>query len=154
MIREPIRFRRVAAALAVAILACLTLGACDRILGPREWTMSSSGVDGTQHTIRVRDTSGRIENVEIDPVEPVEAGDAVTNPPGQPNVVIVPWLGGACDTLTDIAIEGSGAGLAITVTTTMAPGVCRAVGVPHELRVSGAGPLPAGSVQVRQLPSS
>ncbi len=154
MVRTPTRFRRVLAAIAVAISLCLLLTGCERILGPREWTMSASRVDGTQHTIRVRDTSGRIENVEIDPEEPVEAADAVTNPPGQPNVVIVPWLGGACDTLTDIAIEGSGSGLAITVTTTRAAGVCTAVGVPHELRVTGTGPLPAGSVQVRQGPSS
>ena len=53
-----------------------SLPAASGSLGPREWTMSASGVDGTQYTIRVRDTSGRIENVEIDPYELVEAGDA------------------------------------------------------------------------------
>jgi len=154
MAGSSIRVGRVIAVLAAAIVVGMVLAGCGRILGPREWTMSSSGVDGTQHTIRVRDTSGRIENVEIDPVEPVEAGDAVTNPPGQPNVVIVPWLGGACDTLTDIAIDGSGSGVSITFATTTAAGVCAAVGVPHELRITGTGPLPAGSVQVRQGPAS
>ena len=154
MVRTPARRWRVVAAIAVAISLCLLLTGCGRILGPRELTMSASRADGTPYTIRVRDTSGRIENMEIDPVEPVEAADAVTNPPGQPNVAIVPWLGGACDTLTDIAIEGSGSGLAITVTTTTAPGVCAAVGVPHELRLTGTGPLPAGSIQVRRGPSS
>ena len=98
MVRTPARLRRVVAVIAVAMSLCLLVTGCGRILGPRELTMSASRADGTPYTIRVRDTSGRIENMEIDPVEPVEAADAVTNPPGQPNVAIVPWLGGACGT--------------------------------------------------------
>ncbi len=152
MLRASVRIQRVVAALAVAILACLVLGGCGRILGPREWTMQAARTDGSSYAIRVRDASGRIDNAEIDPVEPVPELDAPMNPPGEPNVVLVPWTGGECDAQTEILIEGNGSGIVILVSATSDASTCTDVGVPHMLRLHGSGPLPAGAVQVRQGP--
>jgi hypothetical protein len=150
VIRLPIPVLRVGTVLLVASLACVALGGCNRVLGPREWTMQAARTDGTSYSIRVRDTSGRIDNVEIDPTEPVPQLDSPENPPGEPNLVLVPWTGGECDTQTDILIEGGGPGLVITVATSSTATACNDVGVPHMLRIRGSSPLPAGAVQVRQ----
>jgi predicted small secreted protein len=150
MARSSVRLHRVVAVLAAVMLTCLVLAGCNRVLGPREWTMQAARTDGTSYSIRVRDTSGRIDNVEIDPTEPVPALDSPENPPGEPNLVLVPWTGGECDTQTDILIEGGGPGLVITVATSSTATACNDVGVPHMLRIRGSGPLPADSVQVSQ----
>jgi hypothetical protein len=137
------------AAVAVAICACLVLAGCERILGPREWTMQAARVDGSTYSIRVRDTSGRVDNVEIDPEEPVPQPGGPMNPPGEPNVAVISWTGGACDTETDVLIEGDGSGLVVTIGVGNPAAACGDVGVPHELRLHGSGPLPAGAIQVR-----
>ena len=74
--------------------------------------------------------------------------------PGQPNVLLVPWTGGACDRRTDIAIAANGAGLAISIATTVAPGVCDAIGVEHTLRITSGQPLPPAAVTVKTAPAT
>jgi hypothetical protein len=133
-------------ALAVASAGCVVLVGCEQVLGPREWTMMAARADGSQYTVVVRDTSGRLENVEIDPIDAPPG--AVENVPGHPNVILVPWTGGACDERTDIMIRGAGVGLAISISATVAPGDCDAIGEGHVLRITGSGALPAGAVIV------
>ena len=36
----------------------------------------------------------------------------ISNPPGEANVVLVPWAGGACDVRTEITFKAAGQGLA------------------------------------------
>jgi len=131
----------------------LSLAGCSRITGPREWTATAELAAGGTFVVDVRDTSGRIDDAEVDPAG-VSAPAGVGNPAGQPNVLLVPWTGGACDRRTDIAIAAHGAGLAISIATTVAPGVCDAIGVEHTLRITSGQPLPAGAVTVTTVPAT
>jgi hypothetical protein len=140
----------VVALVGVALIAWSS-GACSRVASPRDWIASAELVAGGTVTIAVRDESGRIDNAEIDPPGVVVAAP-VSNPAGQPNVVIVSWVGGACDRQTDIGVMGAGQGLAVTVHTTVAPGDCDAIGVGHVVRLTSSEPLPAAAVTVRTEP--
>lgn len=138
--------------LAVVALSAAGCETTRSVLGPRTWTMTAETTSGRTTSIQVADTSGRIENAEIDPPNLPAMGD-IANPPGQPNVVVVSWTGGACDALTDITITSAGNGLAIEIRITRAPGDCDAIGIGHALRLTGSAPLPAGAVTVRTLPT-
>ena len=130
--------------LALALSACTTI--TDTVTGPRQWTQASELVGGGTYTIDVRDTSGRIDNVEIDPPNVAAPAEGVANPPGQPNVLLVPWTGGACDTETDIDFAAQGQGLAGTLRIQTTGDVCVMMAVPHLLRLTTNVPMPAASV--------
>ena len=138
-------------AVPLMLALALSLAGCSRITGPREWTATAELAAGGTFVVDVRDTSGRIDNVEIDPTG-VSAPAGVGNPAGQPNVLLVPWTGGACDRRTDIAIAAHGAGLAVSIATSVAPGVCDAIGVEHVLRITSGQPLSAAAVTVTTAP--
>ncbi len=139
--------------LVVIALGVLTLAACGRVVGPREWTASADLVAGGTFAVTVRDETGSIDNVEVDPAG-VTAVAPAANPPGLPNVLLVAWTGGACDRQTDIAIRGAAPALTLTIATTVAPGECDAIGVEHTVRLTSSQPLPAAGVTVRTGPSS
>lgn len=136
----------------ILVVAALVLGACSRIVGPRDWTQTAELADGRSIVVNVRDTSGRIDDVEVDPPAMDPVPDAVVNPPGQPNVLVVTWTGGACDERTDIEIAANGPGLAITINTTVANRDCDAIGIGHVLRLTSSQPLPANAVTVMTRP--
>jgi hypothetical protein len=134
-------------AVAVALVA-VALGACSLTSssgGPQEWTQEVQGQDGTSQTITVRDEAGRLTNVEIDPPGVPMAAE-IENPDGQPNVVLVPWTGGACDTSTEIVFDPAGEGLAGTLDIETSGDMCIMLAVPHQLRLTSANPLPADKV--------
>jgi hypothetical protein len=136
------------AALAAATLA---LVACDLVasVGTRQWTMSAEGQAGTR-TVSVTDASGKVLDVAFDPVD-AELFAPASVPAGQPNALDVTWTGGACDTVTDVAISASGVGLAITVAITPDEElVCDAFGEPRVLRLFLAGPIAPAAVTVTQ----
>lgn len=142
--------RSLAATVLFAI--ALTLAACTTITGPREWSQAVVSTAGETYTIRVRDATGRIDSVDIDPAGVTAPPDAVANPAGQPNVLLVQWTGGACDDRTDVDIVAGGPGLAITIRTTARPVDCDAIGVGHLLRLTAGEPLPANAVTVTTAP--
>jgi hypothetical protein len=132
----------------VLTLMVLAVGACEvtRHASARSWTQSAETTAGKALNITVNDTSGRIDNVEIDPAG-VDAFGGVASPPGQPKVLLVPWTGGACDERTQVEIAGATTpALAISITTQVSAGACDAIGVPHVLRITGIAPIPAGGV--------
>lgn len=136
------------------VLLALLLAGCSlvRAGSPRQWSSSTTLANGDSQTINVRDTSGRIDNLEIDPTA-VNPTEGVSNPTGQPNVLLVSWTRGACDTRTDIAIAANGGqGLAITISRQVAPGGCDAIGIGHVLRITSSQPIPAGAVSVNAEP--
>jgi outer membrane murein-binding lipoprotein Lpp len=132
-----------------AVMAALTLVGCSttRVSSPRDWTDTAVTAAGNTVTVNVHDTSGRIDNVEFDQTD-VRQVKGVANPAGQPRVLVVPWVGGACDKTTAIDIAAAGSGLSITIRTTVAPGDCDAIGVGHALRLTGLEDLPASLVTV------
>lgn len=140
-------------ALVLLVVATVALAGCQRVAGPRTWTMSADLAAGGTSTVTVRDMSGRIDNVEFDPAG-VDRFGPVVNPPGQPNAVIVPWTGGACDVRTTIDIAANGQGLGLTVRPTSNGQVCDMMAVGHALRLTAREALPAASVTVTTAPAS
>lgn len=140
--------------LVLLAVVALSAAACDltRFSGIRAWSAAAESVNGRTFVVNVRDTSGRIDNVEIDPEGSDPFGE-IANPPGQPNVLIVPWTGGSCDEQTDIEIVADGAGLSISMSTRSTAGACDAMGVGHLLRITGSSPLPAAAVTFQTMPT-
>ena len=132
-----------------ALVAAFTLVGCSitRVSSPRDWTASAVTTAGKTVTVTIHDTSGRIDNAEVDP-RGVGSSEAVANPAGQPRILLVPWVGGACDETTAIDIAAAGSGLSIAIRTTVAPGACDAIGIGHALRLTGLEDLPASLVTV------
>jgi hypothetical protein len=141
---------------ALVVLAAMVSGCAlaGTVAGPRSWTASASNVDGRESVVSVTDRSGRVQDVEFDPLDAV-AGGGVVVVPGQPSSLDVPWTGGSCDKWTAIDIVGAGAGLGVTVTITPDETlVCDAMGVLKTIRIKLDQPIPPGLVVVRQEPGA
>jgi hypothetical protein len=134
-------------------LIAVALGGCGltSLAAPREWTQTLEAAGGTSHEVVVRDESGRLTNVEFDPAGVGPAMD-ISNPPGEPNVVIVPWASGSCDVRTEIVFTAAGQGLAGTIKTTTTGQVCDMMAIQHQLRLTAATPLPAAQVTLEPAP--
>lgn len=140
-------------ALLLLVATVVSLGACQVtsvVTGPREWKTEAQLTDGTKTSIVVRDESGRLSNVEINPAG-VTANE-ISNPPDQPNVVLVPWAGGACDVNTVITFTSSGQGLAGTIKVTTSGQVCNMMAIQQVLRLTSNAPLPADQVTLNPAP--
>ena len=152
----PVRRRAIRSVFPLAVGIAIVVGACsltNSVAGPREWTQTLTSADGTSQEILVRDESGRLTNVEIDP-QGVPVAMEISNPPGEANVVLVPWTGGACDTRTDITFKAAGQGLAGTLRITTEGDMCIMIAVAHQLRLTSSEPLPAAQVTLETAPAS
>ena len=139
----------------VAVIA-LVAGACSlttSVTGPREWKQTVETDGGSTQEIVVRDESGRLTNVEIDPAG-VPMAMEISNPPGEANVVLVPWTGGACDKRTEITFQAAGQGLAGTLKITTEGDMCIMIAIAHQLRLTSNEPLPAAQVTLEPAPTS
>ena len=139
----------------VAVIA-LVAGACSlttSVTGPREWKQTVETDGGSTQEIVVRDESGRLTNVEIDPAG-VPMAMEISNPPGEANVVLVPWTGGACDKRTEITFQAAGQGLAGTLEITTEGDMCIMIAIAHQLRLTSNEPLPAAQVTLESAPAS
>jgi hypothetical protein len=144
----PQRHPRLVAGVLLALAAILVAGCGGtRVSGPRTWKMSAGLASGRTWDVLVTDTSGRIDNAEVDPAGVAVPG-GVTNEGGKRNVVIVPWVGGSCDATTQITVTANGGGLAVAIRTAVAGQACDAVGVLHAVRLSSSAPLAAATIAV------
>ena len=141
-----------ASALFVVVGAVAACGPLARVAGPAEWVQEAELPDGTKQAITVRDTSGRILDVRIDPVG-VPVAETITNPAGQPATVLVPWYGGACDVQTTIEFAAEGQGLKGTLAVETSGEMCVMMAVPHLLELKTEGPMPAASVTLEPAPT-
>jgi hypothetical protein len=151
-----VRRRALQSVLPLAVVVVLVASACSAtssVIGPREWTQTLESADGASQEIVVRDESGRLTNVEIDP-QGVDMAPEIMNPPGEPNVVLVPWTGGACDKRTEITFKAAGQGLAGTLRITTEGDMCIMLAVAHQLRLTSNEPLPAAQVTLEPAPTS
>jgi hypothetical protein len=115
---------------------------------PREWTTSVEGVDGRTHVIRVRDTSGRVDDATVDPTG-VPVPEGVVLAPGTDRTLLVPWVGGSCDATTAIDVAPGGGGVVITITPTSGAEVCDAMAVGHVVALTFGEPIGPGDVTLR-----
>ena len=151
-----VRRRAIPFVLPLAVVIALVAGACSAtssVTGPREWTQTLTSADGTTQEVVVRDESGRLTNVEIDPAG-IPMAMEISNPPGEANVVLVPWTGGACDKRTDITFQAAGQGLAGTLMITTEGDMCIMIAIAHQLRLTSSEPLPAAQVTLEPAPAS
>jgi hypothetical protein len=140
-------------ALVLATAVAVSLAACGltAVAGPREWRASAARADGTSVEIVVRDTSGRIAEVEFDPAN-VQPPVEIANAAGDATVILVPWAGGSCDTLTEFSFVARGQGLVGTVRTTTTGQVCDMMAIQHVLRLTMTAPMPAALVTLDPAP--
>ena len=75
----------------------------------------------------------------------------ILNPPGEANVVLVPWTGGACDKRTEITFTSAGQGLAGTLKITTEGDICIMIAIGHQLRLTSSTPLPAAQVTLEPV---
>jgi len=129
----------------------LLVAACGltAVQGPRSWNVATSDTDGHSSSIDVSDRSGKVTDVEFDPLG-ANPGVGVAAVPGQPNAVDVSWVGGQCDASTTIDIVGVGAGLGITVKVEPDARPCDAIGVTNAIRLKLAQPIPPAMVTLHQ----
>jgi hypothetical protein len=149
-----VRRRAIPLVLPLAVAVAVVASACSltsSVTGPREWTQTVTSADGSTQEIVVRDESGRLTNVEIDP-QGVPMASEITNPPGGANVVLVPWTGGACDKRTEITFKAAGQGLAGTLKVDTEGDICIMIAVAHQLRLTSGEPLPAAQVTLEPTP--
>lgn len=153
--RSPVRLRRVTRATCVFAVVALVVGACSitsSVGGAGEWTQEVEAEGSSKQEIVVRDESGRLTDVQIDPAG-VPLAAEIRNPGGEPNVVLVPWTGGACDVRTEITFTAAGQGLSGTIKITTEGDICIMMAVPHQLRLTAATPLPAAQVTLEPAPA-
>ena len=151
-----VRRRAVPRVLPLVAVIALVAGACSlttSVTGPREWKQTVETDGGATQEIVVRDESGRLTNVEIDPAG-VPMAMEISNPPGEANVVLVPWTGGACDKRTEITFQAAGQGLAGTLKITTEGDMCIMIAIAHQLRLTSNEPLPAAQVTLEPAPTS
>jgi hypothetical protein len=149
------RTRRSPAVATLLVMTALVAGACSltsSVTGPREWTQTVEAEGGSTQEIVVRDESGRLTDVQIDP-QGVPMAAEISNPAGEPNVVLVPWTGGACDVRTEITFTPAGQGLAGTLEITTEGDMCVMIAIAHQLRLTAATPLPAAQVTLEPVPA-
>lgn len=147
---QPVTLGRLVRA-SLLLLVVGVLAACNVtsvVSSPREWKAEAELADGSKTSITVRDTSGRLTNVEINPAG-VSANE-ISNE--APNVVLVPWTAGACDTATVIEFAAAGQGLAGTLKITTTGDVCTMQAIPQVLRLTSDAPLPADQVTLTPAP--
>lgn len=139
--------------MALMVLAVVLAG-CNRIVGPRSFAMSALTTTGEPWSVTVDDTSAALTDASVDPTPFfVDATGLPFNPPGSPDIVVIPWTGGACDRLTTFNIASrDGGGLVVAYKIQVAPGACDAIGVLHQLVLKTSPAIPAGRVTVTRQP--
>lgn len=115
--------------------------------GPRTFEFTLAGDDLIDPVrIVVDDRTGLVARAQAQIVLGFELVEGVTNPPGQPNRLVVAWLGGMCDLETVVLLEASGPGLRVGTRTTEAGGACLLAGITRWVVLDFAVPAPAEAI--------
>jgi hypothetical protein len=128
---------------AARLMAALTIGAAvaTACLLPATRFETRLELLGIELPVVVLDRTGLIASV-----APEAAGPGVGNLDGQPDVLIVGWSGGACDTGTTFEFTSADTGFVLEQVTETLPGVCPAVELSWGIGFYLVSPLDASRV--------
>lgn len=82
----------------------------------------------------------------------VPPGDGIENLEGQPDVLVVTWLGGKCDQTTTFVLRRVGDGFEVAGQTLQDPGPCLLAGVTRSIGMYLAVPVAAQTVALTSVP--
>jgi hypothetical protein len=103
--------------------------------------------DGT-HPLPVvlRDATGLVTGLAAPPAAMPLVDEGVANVDGQPDRLTYTWVGGACDTVTNLTFEAAGNGFRLRAESERSGGACILIGLGRTVAISLARPVDAGSV--------
>lgn len=145
---------RLLAALAALLLAPAALAACEGTKLPveRTWqlTLPASG-PAAALPVTVADETGNVKVAVVaeGDLPPVSGFGGAALVDGDARRLLVGWTGGACDRAAEVRVTSSDGDLRVTVTTTVAPGGCDAVGIARGIVVDLAVRVDPSAVEVR-----
>jgi hypothetical protein len=109
--------------------------------------------DIPQVPITVNDTTGLVSAaLAADPFPREPAADiGITNPPDDDRVLVVRWLGGACDEWYLISFDRGVGGLSLSLATHHRGGGCILIGIERAVTLGLAEPISAETVEFVEL---
>jgi len=139
----------------LALLLVLVVGAgCGETLTPERSfdLILARPADADPLPVRVIDRTGMLVQVssEAQMLLDFSGRGVVARQPGQPNVIEVHWVGGACDEGVTLLVRiGAEGRLGIELATGVSGQACVAVGIGRALRLMFAQPLPDDEIPLR-----
>lgn len=132
--------------LACALTICLVVAGCSPSMG-RSFAVTVPGQGSISSLLAVLvDTSGVIQSVAAVVPAATESNSAVTNPPGEPDVLLVTWIGGACDHRVEFVFDGGADSYTLSGVTERDSG-CTLSGIARSIRIQLSTPVPADAVE-------
>lgn len=101
---------------------------------------------GSPLPVRLFDETGLVLELAAVPFGVVPVPEGLSNPAGVKDVLLLSWVGGACDTSTTLTLDRRGEGFRLTLSTATAPGACIAIGLVRQVSIRLAEPVDAASV--------
>lgn len=101
----------------------------------------------------LEDRAGLVESISIGPPGPMEIHDGEVAATADPTILVVTWLGGACDRETHLILERiEGGRYPIVEETPMTGGACILLGVTRTVTLKLSEPLDATTVTLESRP--
>lgn len=111
------------------------------------WRTRLAMADGT-YTLPVvlRDATGLVSGFAAGPNAGALSEEGVANPNGQRNLLAYSWVGGACDTVTNLTFERTNGGFRLRVATERSGDMCIMIGLGRQVLIGLSAPVDARSV--------
>ena len=136
--------------LACALSICLVVVGCSPSMG-RSFAVTIPGQAGISPLLTVLlDKSGVIESIAAEVPTATESDIDVANPPGEPDVLLVTWIGGTCDHRVEFVFDGGADAYTLSGVTERDSG-CTLSGIARSIRMQMSTPVSADTVEF-QLP--
>lgn len=111
------------------------------------WRTRLVMVDGTYPLpVVLQDATGLVSGFTTGPPNGALSDDGIDNPNGQQNLLTYTWVGGACDTVTNLTFERTNGGFRLRVTTEKIGDVCIMIGLGRQVLIGLDAPVDARSV--------
>lgn len=132
--------------LACALSICLVVVGCSPSVG-RSFAVTIPGQASISPLLAVLlDKSGVIQSVAAEVPAATESDSAITNPPEEPDVLLVTWIGGTCDHRVEFVFDGGADAYTLSGVTERDSG-CTLSGIARSIRIQLSTPVPADTVE-------